>query len=227
MLGLLAGSPAPADAAITRLEVAPAEVRINGSDGLAQVIVTGRDERGEPVDLTASARYAVEDEAVASVEAGGLVRPAKDGRTNLKIAAGGKSATVPVVIADMANAKPVHFVGEVVPILTKLGCNAGACHGKSTGQNGFRLSLLGFDPKSDFDALVREGRGRRVFPARSHAEPLPEEADRVDPPRWRPAVPRRLARVPDDRPLDRPGNAVRSCQEPEARRARRRAAVAA
>jgi hypothetical protein len=161
-VALLAGLPAPA---VERIEVVPAEVRINGSDGLSQVVVTGFDGRNEPVDLTASARYEIRDAAVARVEPGGLLRPAKDGRTTLTIEAGGRSASVPVVIADMANTRPVHFIGEVVPILTKLGCNAGACHGKSTGQNGFRLSLLGFDPKSDFDALVREGRGRRVFPA--------------------------------------------------------------
>ena len=162
---LLAGLSVPTDAAVVRIEVAPAEVRINGSDGLAQVVVTGLDARGEPVDLTSSARYVVKDASVARVEPGGLVRPSKDGKTTLAIEAGGRSATVPVIIADMANTKPVHFVGEVVPILTKFGCNAGGCHGKSTGQNGFKLSLLGFDPKSDFVALVREGRGRRVFPA--------------------------------------------------------------
>lgn len=163
-LALLAGLAVPADSPFARIEVAPAEVRINGSDGLAQVVVTGIDARGEPVDLTPSARYAMADATIARVEPGGLVRPSKDGRTALTIKAGGKTATVPVVVADMANARPVHFVGEVVPILTKFGCNAGGCHGKSTGQNGFKLSLLGFDPRSDFDALVREGRGRRVFP---------------------------------------------------------------
>lgn len=163
-LAVLATLAIPADGAVARIEVAPAEVRINGSDGLVQMVVTGRDDRGEPVDLTASARYALDGPPVARVEPGGLLRPARDGKAVVKIEAGGRTAAVPVIVADMANAKPVHFVGEVVPILTKLGCNAGACHGKATGQNGFKLSLLGFDPKSDFDALVREGRGRRVFP---------------------------------------------------------------
>ena len=49
-------------------------------------------------------------------------------------------------------------------MLTKLGCNGGGCHGKQSGQNGFKLSVFGFDPKADFDAIVKEGRGRRVFP---------------------------------------------------------------
>lgn len=57
------------------------------------------------------------------------------------------------------------FELDVQPILTAHGCNAGACHGKSRGQNGFQLSLLGFDPDFDFAALTKEARGRRVFPA--------------------------------------------------------------
>jgi hypothetical protein len=164
-LTMLTGLPGLADAGVVRLEVAPTDVRIGGSDGLAQVVVTGRDERGASVDMTAASRYTVANPEVARVEPGGLIRPAKDGKTALTVEAAGRSVTVPVVVADMANAKAVHFVGEVVPILTKLGCNAGACHGKSTGQNGFKLSLLGFDPQSDYQALAREGRGRRVFPA--------------------------------------------------------------
>src|SRR5262249_2826765 len=60
----------------------------------------------------------------------------------------------------------VTFERDIVPILTRAGCNAGACHGKARGQNGFALSLLGFDPDFDHDAITREARGRRVFPAR-------------------------------------------------------------
>lgn len=59
----------------------------------------------------------------------------------------------------------VNFELDVLPILTAKGCNAGACHGKSRGQNGFALSLLGFDPEFDFSAIVKEAHGRRVFPA--------------------------------------------------------------
>jgi hypothetical protein len=60
---------------------------------------------------------------------------------------------------------PINFTNQIVPIFTKLGCNAGGCHGKASGQNGFKLSLLGFEPEIDFNALVKESRGRRVFPA--------------------------------------------------------------
>ncbi len=65
---------------------------------------------------------------------------------------------------DRAAASPsaVYFGTEVVPILTKLGCNGGGCHGKATGQNGFRLSLFGFEPEFDYEAIVKESRGRRL-----------------------------------------------------------------
>lgn len=62
-------------------------------------------------------------------------------------------------------ARVVSFEHDVEPILTRFGCNAGACHGKARGQNGFQLSLLGFDRDFDYAALVLEGRGRRIFPA--------------------------------------------------------------
>jgi len=61
---------------------------------------------------------------------------------------------------------PLSFVNDIVPILTKEGCNAGACHAKAiTGQRGFRLSVLGFEPEEDYEHIVKEGKGRRVFPA--------------------------------------------------------------
>src|SRR5215470_11424890 len=59
----------------------------------------------------------------------------------------------------------VDFSTQVEPLLSRFGCNAGGCHGKASGQNGFKLSLFGFDAEFDYEAIVREGRGRRLFPA--------------------------------------------------------------
>lgn len=62
--------------------------------------------------------------------------------------------------------RSVSFVNDVMPVLTKAGCNTGVCHAKAgNGQNGFQLSLLGFEPGKDYEHLVRESRGRRLFPA--------------------------------------------------------------
>ena len=66
---------------------------------------------------------------------------------------------------------PPTFERDVEPILTRAGCNAGACHGKARGQNGFQLSLLGFDPDFDYHAITHEARGRRVFPAAPEQQP--------------------------------------------------------
>src|SRR4029079_4764533 len=57
------------------------------------------------------------------------------------------------------------FGTEIVPLLTKMGCNAGACHGKGAGQNGFKLSLRGYAPELDYKWLTREFDGRRIDPS--------------------------------------------------------------
>src|SRR5262245_47218123 len=60
--------------------------------------------------------------------------------------------------------RPISFANDVVPVLTRAGCNAGVCHAKAGGgQNGFQLSLLGFEPAEDFEHIVLEGRGRRLL----------------------------------------------------------------
>ena len=155
------------DVPLTRLEVEPRVARLRGSDGIAQIIVTGYIDDGRPIDLTAVARYESNSRNVdiADVSGDGLVHARADGQCEVVVRAGGLSGTVRVVVEDFANARRVGFTSEIEPIFSKLGCNAGGCHGKASGQNGFKLSLLGFDAKFDYDAIVSEGRGRRVFPA--------------------------------------------------------------
>ncbi len=82
------------------------------------------------------------------------------------ILCGGVRAAEPFGEADSAapGVRELYFGTDVVPILTKLGCNGGGCHGKATGQGGFKLSLFGYEPDVDYEALVAEGRGRRLFP---------------------------------------------------------------
>lgn len=72
---------------------------------------------------------------------------------------------VPSAWSEAGTARVPSLERDIEPVLTRYGCNAGSCHGKQRGQNGFQLSLLGFDPNFDLDALTREGRGRRIFPA--------------------------------------------------------------
>uniref|UniRef100_A0A7C2NZV7 DUF1553 domain-containing protein n=1 Tax=Schlesneria paludicola TaxID=360056 RepID=A0A7C2NZV7_9PLAN len=67
-----------------------------------------------------------------------------------------------LVASPEAESGSVSFRYEVLPILTKAGCNQGTCHGTPTGKNGFRLSLRGFDPTADWNSLAREANGRRI-----------------------------------------------------------------
>ena len=75
----------------------------------------------------------------------------------------GMTCLVPAIRLAADDPTTLQFATDVVPVLTKLGCNSGGCHGKATGQNGFKLSLLGFEPAADYQALVNEARGRRLF----------------------------------------------------------------
>ncbi|MEO2047016.1 MAG: hypothetical protein ABGX16_10620 [Pirellulales bacterium] len=67
--------------------------------------------------------------------------------------------------SEAATDERLSFELDVMPVLSVAGCNAGACHGKQGGQNGFQLSLLGFDAESDYTAIVHEAHGRRLAPA--------------------------------------------------------------
>ena len=116
-------------------------------------------------DVTRDAKYTAANPAVAKVDDKGYVVPAGDGNTTIRITRGAETLDIPVAVGGFGTGRPVDFRTEVVPLLSKLGCNAGGCHGKASGQNGFKLSLFGFDGDFDYAAITREGRGRRVFPA--------------------------------------------------------------
>ncbi|NBO90763.1 MAG: DUF1553 domain-containing protein [Planctomycetia bacterium] len=60
---------------------------------------------------------------------------------------------------------PYHFVNDIIPLLSRHSCNGSGCHGKAEGQNGFKLSVFGFDPEADYRSLIMEGRGRRILPS--------------------------------------------------------------
>src|SRR5207237_229364 len=87
--------------------------------------------------------------------------PLKAGQGLVTITAGGKTAKLPVTVKSVAT-PPISFVRDVQPILSKVGCNAGTCHGAAKGRNGFKLSLRGYDVDFDYHALVDDVAGRRV-----------------------------------------------------------------
>src|SRR3989440_7411747 len=154
--------PKPAD--VKSLEVFPAKIQLRGLDSAQQLVLTAVLNDGRLQDLTHDVRYEA-DAKVVRVTTTGRVVPVGNGTTEVVARYGDKTIKVPVACASCDENLPINFGNQIVPIFTKLGCNGGGCHGKSGGQNGFALSLLGFVPELDFQTLVKEARGRRLFPA--------------------------------------------------------------
>ncbi len=158
-----AALPAPGE--VQKLVVQPASLTLKGVDDAQQVILTAELAGGRLVDLTHDVQYTVADEKIARVTASGRAIPVANGSTTITARYGDKLVQIPVRTESCDVDLPINFANSIVPIFTKLGCNSGGCHGKASGQNGFRLSLLGFEPEVDYASLVKEARGRRLFPA--------------------------------------------------------------
>ncbi|MEI8020167.1 MAG: DUF1549 and DUF1553 domain-containing protein [Schlesneria sp.] len=139
-------------------------VLLRGRDGRQQLIATGIYSSGQLRDQTRQVQYSVEPAGVVQIDSTGHMTPLKDGKAVIKAIGSGVSAELPVEVIGLSNDIPVNFPNQITPIFTKLNCNSGGCHGKASGQNGFKLSLLGFYPEDDHEFLVKEGRGRRIFP---------------------------------------------------------------
>jgi hypothetical protein len=158
---------APATPKIVKLIVQPNSVVHENASDLRRVVVLGETESGTTVDLTAVAKFDAESNIVRV--SGAAFEPVAEGMTKVSVEAGGARTNLPVLVKGM-HVPPVSFVRDVEPILARLGCNAGTCHGAQKGKNGFRLSLRGYDLTFDYDALTNDIGGRRfnrAFPDES------------------------------------------------------------
>jgi hypothetical protein len=153
---------------VEKLEVFPSAVMLCGRDDRQQLIVTARRSDARMLhrfDATREVTFRSANPKIASVTTDGVVHPQGSGRTEIEIRGPRRTVVVPVTIEQGAEFLPVSFEREIMPILTKAGCNSGGCHGKSGGRGGFQLSLFGFDPATDYETIVQGSRGRRLFPA--------------------------------------------------------------
>jgi hypothetical protein len=149
----------PALPPITELATFPAKLELSGIRDSRRVLVSGKTADGLNIDLTIGSQFSLEGDA-ASLDSDGYVTPRKAGTARLIVKAAGKEIAVPVEIKD-TNSAPVSFVREIQPSMSKVGCNAGTCHGAQEGKNGFKLTLRGYDPETDYFALVDDLSGRR------------------------------------------------------------------
>ncbi|MBI3823105.1 MAG: DUF1553 domain-containing protein [Planctomycetes bacterium] len=160
-LPALASAQVPT-AALQKLSTYPAQIDFTGPRDEQRVGVVGEYADGRTWDLGRTAKLTSANPKIAEVGADGIVRPVNDGQTTITVAANGKSESIPVKVKNAAKDIPVSFSREIVPILTRFGCNGGACHGSQHGRGGFKLSLFGFDPLFDHAQIVQSAEGRRV-----------------------------------------------------------------
>lgn len=157
-------------ASLTRIELLPAAISIMGPRYSQRLVVEGTFADGHQEELTSRAKIAVSDPRIAQVGADDFVLPHGDGNATLTATVQGMRATAALTVHHFAEAPPWSFRNDVLPVMTKMGCNSGPCHGAAAGKNGFKLTLRGYDPVTDYYALTHQALGRRtnqLEPARS------------------------------------------------------------
>ena len=158
---------------VVSLTAEPKEIHLQADAPRHGLLVTAQTADGFALDVTTEARLSATRSAPFEITAAGEVLAKGPGEGTVTAQFNGKRIEVPVKVHGVGEAgssakmapPPVSFLRDVLPALSRAGCNAGACHAKPEGQNGFKLSVFSYDPKSDYHEIVKEYRGRRVFPA--------------------------------------------------------------
>ena len=159
---LLITSSAPLPA--SEIGLLPASARLNGPNARQRFLVEVREGDAWVGDRSAAASFAIDNPRVATVSSDGTVTPTGDGMATLSAVVGGQTARASISVENFGRETPWSFTNHVLPVLTKAGCNSGACHGAAAGKNGLRLTLRGYGPEVDYDVLTRQALGRRIVP---------------------------------------------------------------
>jgi len=152
----------------------PANVQLTGPNA-RQMLVVERLRNGEAAgQVDKHVVFTSHNPKVVRIE-DGVAIPTGNGQTTItatvtkigdpRDATRGLSATTEVTVEKFDKPFTWSFRNHVQPVLTKAGCNSGACHGAASGKNGFKLSLRGYDPLADYNAITRHNRGRRIVPS--------------------------------------------------------------
>jgi len=163
---VVAGSAGfPADTQPPAIAVDPPQAVLAGAFARTQLRVSGSDAAGRAIDLTGVCRYESLAPAVLAVSATGQVRPLADGSGAIRVKHGDQSIDIPFTVSDVTARPAVSFREDVIPVLSKAGCNQGACHAAQYGQGGLKLSVFAFAPDEDHRNIVRDWMQRRISPA--------------------------------------------------------------
>jgi hypothetical protein len=151
----------PAGSKVVGLEVLPTAIKLTSPFDYVQLLVTAKLENGDRVDATRLVKTQLAAANV-SVSSSGIVKAVADGSTTIAVTFGDQSISLPVEVTGVAAEFHPDFIRDVTPILSRIGCNQGTCHGAVKGKNGFKLSLRGYDPIFDVRALTDDLSSRRV-----------------------------------------------------------------
>ncbi len=150
------------DAKGVKLELFPSRIDFKYRGDKQRVMVVAQLADGSTLDVTSEAKLATTDASMVSMKAPGELLAVAGGSTTLEATWKDLRATVEICVSSEATERPLRFRNDVLPVLTRAGCNAGKCHGAASGKDGFGLSLYGFDPEGDHYRLTREMSGRRI-----------------------------------------------------------------
>jgi hypothetical protein len=143
------------------LEVFPPSVKFSSQSERQAVIAVATRNDGITQDVTDQVQWTLETDGIVGWDQF-ILTPKLDGSTQLRATWNGLTAQSSVDVTQSAVVRPIHFERDVMPILTKSGCNTGSCHGAARGKDGFRLSLFGYDPVGDYQRITREIGIRRI-----------------------------------------------------------------
>jgi hypothetical protein len=146
--------------------VTPGSITLEGNFARTQLVVADADTKGNvsdrSTDQTIAAVYQSARPEIASVGKTGQVLAVANGETTISVTVAGTTKSVPVKVTGVSDAPAISFTEHVLPILSKAGCNAGACHAAQYGKGGFKLSVFASEPAGDHLAIVRGEMGRRI-----------------------------------------------------------------
>src|SRR5436190_7540689 len=143
------------------LSILPKTVELSGPEARHQLLAEASAD-GHQEDWTRSAAWSSSNPRIATVDQTGLVTPVSDGAVTITAKANGQSASAALRVKGAQAPFTWSFRNHVIPLMTKMGCNSGACHGALAGKNGFKLTLRGYDPDVDYQTLTRQSNGRRI-----------------------------------------------------------------
>lgn len=168
-LSLIASEPAETLIASVRKDtpkppnvaVYPPEIKLGSARDYQTFVAVILHDDGITADASERVEWSIADAKIAKLD-GFKLLPIADGKTELVGKYAGTEIRVPVTVSGATVRPPISFEKDVMPVLTRSGCNTGSCHGAARGKDGFRISLFGFDPVGDYDRITREIGVRRI-----------------------------------------------------------------